>query len=207
MPKGVKGQPRGEGHFNYKHGLKGTPIYNIWINMRRRCGDPKNPQWPYYGGRGIAVCDRWLNDVAAFSADMGPRPSRRHGIERKNNDLGYSPDNCVWATAKEQANNRRSSRIYTHNGKTQCAADWAKELGIRPSSVARRLKKRSVGDALAPVSYRRAKLLTLDGRTQTLPEWALELGVKEATLWGRVTNGWSDARVLSTPLFSKGGRH
>jgi len=98
--------------------------------MLDRCYDEKNSAFHLYGGRGITVCSRWRKSFEAFQRDMGPRPSRRHSVDRINTDGNYEPGNCRWATPKEQARNMRSNRILTAFGKSLCVAAWAEETGI-----------------------------------------------------------------------------
>jgi hypothetical protein len=93
-----------------KHGLSKLPEFRVWTNMRQRCLHPEHPTYPYYGGRGITICDRWRDDFAAFIADMGRRPSPDLTIERKDNEKGYEPGNCVWATRLTQSRNRRKRK-------------------------------------------------------------------------------------------------
>lgn len=88
-------------------GRRPTPEYQAWQSMRSRCHNPKDPGYPRYGGRGIAVCDLWRDSFEAFLADMGLRPSPDHSIDRIDNDRGYEPTNCRWTTADVQAKNRR----------------------------------------------------------------------------------------------------
>jgi hypothetical protein len=84
--------------------MYGTPEYTAWNNAKKRCSNPMHPQWPYYGGRGIKFL---FTSFERFFAELGPRPSPQHSLDRKDNDGNYEPGNVRWATAKEQSNNRR----------------------------------------------------------------------------------------------------
>lgn len=121
--------------------MRDTPEWEVWSSMRRRCYDQNAISYPRYGGRGIAVCDSWNNSFKSFFDDMGERPSKDHSIERIDNNRGYDPDNCRWATRVEQSRNRRSNRILTFNGESRCVMEWAEYLGVNNQALYRRLYK------------------------------------------------------------------
>lgn len=89
------------------HGLTGTMAYQSWIGMRQRCYNPNAWNYGNYGGRGIQVCERWIESFENFFADLGERPSKQHSLGRIDNDSGYSPDNCRWETALQQRCSKR----------------------------------------------------------------------------------------------------
>jgi hypothetical protein len=116
-----------------KHGMKRTRENAIWMNMRARCGNPNHQYWADYGGRGIVVCERWQTFMNFF-ADMGRCPEK-HTIERVDNDRGYEPENCRWATMLEQGRNKRNNRLLTMGGESHHAAEWARRVGINAGAI------------------------------------------------------------------------
>lgn len=123
------------------HGLSKSAEHGVWSGMKKRVLNPQHEHFAYYGGRGITVCDRWRDSFANFYADMGPRPSPKHSIERRDNDAPYAPENCYWATREEQMNNKRSNHRITYQGETLTLAKWARGKGIRYKTLWRRIVK------------------------------------------------------------------
>ena len=122
-----------------KHRLSYTPEYRAWQTMRLRCLEPSNSAYPAYGGRGITVCDRWKDSPQAFLDDMGPKPSPRHELDRIDNDHGYEPGNCRWATRSQNDRNRRNNRLIQFNGERRTLVEWAEELGMRADTIGARI--------------------------------------------------------------------
>lgn len=128
-------------HHAYKHGHRPrsgqSKTYTSWNMMMSRCYRPSSPSFKDYGARGIAVCDRW-HDFANFLADMGDRPEGRT-IDRIDFNLGYSKENCRWATRLEQNRHKRNVRRIAFGGHEMTLAEWAERLGVKRSTLAQRL--------------------------------------------------------------------
>lgn len=125
--------------FHRKHGRshKGDSTYDTWDAMKQRCSNPNNRAYHNYGGRGITVCQRWLT-FENFLADMGERPEHR-SLDRIDNDRNYEPGNCRWATKRQQENNTRRNVILEYQGTKKTVTEWARALGICPSTLRLRL--------------------------------------------------------------------
>jgi hypothetical protein len=132
--RGAGGKAKTHGHTLRK---KPTREYRIWSNMMGRCHSPTNAAYDRYGGRGIVVCDQW-HRFENFIADMGPCPPGLT-LERENNDGNYEPSNCHWATRLEQGNNKRNNVRHTAFGKTQTLPQWAREVGLKLSTLGMRV--------------------------------------------------------------------
>lgn len=128
---------------NIKHGgsARGrmTPEYRAWQNLIHRCENPKAKQYKDWGGRGIKVSPDWRHDFARFLADVGPRPSPQHSIDRRENDGNYEPGNVRWATRMEQRHNSRHLRMITFGSTTMPLVSWAHRTGIDGETIAYRL--------------------------------------------------------------------
>lgn len=107
------------------HGLRHTPEYEAWANMKTRCYNSRRRSYARYGGRGIRVCERWLHSFENFLADMGRKPGPEYSLDRyPNNDGNYEPENCRWATLAEQLSNTRRNHRVTFNGETLTITEW-----------------------------------------------------------------------------------
>lgn len=131
-----------------KHGDVGSREYIAYGAMKSRCYDPSNKRYPRYGGRGIAVCGRWLAAYSNFLFDMGRQPSPQHTLERINTDGDYEPSNCRWATLIEQANNRSNNTRIEIEGRTQTLTQWSRETGVNRTVILKRIKRGLSGAAL-----------------------------------------------------------
>lgn len=129
-------------------GLSKHPDYNLWTQMKARCriSGLNNSKW--YFDKGITVCDRWLNSFPAFLEDMGPRPTPKHSIDRIKSHLGYEPSNCRWATWEEQMNNVVDNAVVEYIGVKKTLSQWARELGIKRSTLGARYRSGYEGDKL-----------------------------------------------------------
>ena len=123
------------------HGQSKDPTYRNWCAMKERCYSEPHKNYDLYGGRGIAVCGRWRESFEMFLADMGPRPFPRATVERRDTNGNYEPDNCQWATQREQTRNKRNNHLLTVDGETKTIADWSERFGINQRMILKRLTR------------------------------------------------------------------
>lgn len=135
------------------HGASAHTAYKSWKAMMGRCHDDQDKDFAQYGGRGITVCERW-HDLLKFIADVGERP-KGYSLERVDNNKGYSPGNCRWATPLEQGANKRNNRLVVINGNKMHVADVARKFYLTETTIVRRLNSGMTGDQLVRVPVRK----------------------------------------------------
>ena len=183
---------------------KNMKEYSIWKGLKTRVLNENSVDADRYSKRGINCCERWLNSFEDFYADMGSCPDG-YTIDRVNNDLGYSPENCRWATMKEQSNNRGGFNILIeYNGKTQTLKMWTDELNLNYNTVYNRIfrSKLSFEDAIKSDPFNRQ--IELFGESHTLKEWCIIYDIKYQTVINRIhKHKWDIERAITTPHKNK----
>lgn len=169
--------------------------YRSWQSMHWRCSSTY-PKRRYYFDRGIAVCARWAS-FANFYEDMGPRP-KGTTIDRENNDKGYEPGNCRWATWSEQQRNRRSNTLITHDGVTRTLIEWSEATGIPADTLqSRREKGLSDAEVFNPVVKPVRHYIEHDGKRLSITDWAKSVGMTRNALKDRLRRGWPFEKAIS----------
>ena len=185
-----------------KHGMAGTRIYECWKDMKKRCYNPKNKRYPDYGARGISVYHEWLGEHGAenfinWAMANGYRDDLT--LDRIDVNSDYEPNNCRWATLKEQANNKRQNHLITYNGKTQTVTQWAEELNVNTRTLFSRIDRGWTDEQILTTPVTHAHYITFDGMTKTLNQWSKYTGVSYATLHKRIfTLHWDVKTALTT---------
>lgn len=200
-----------------RHGLSHTRLHHAWESLIDRCTNPNSKEYPNYGGRGIKVCNEWLNSFEAFM-DWAYRngfdetaPRGKCTIDRIDVNGNYEPSNCRWTDMKVQCRNRRNNVIVECDGESHCLSEWAEILGVSYSMLVNRYDRGWKPEEIIhgrervinTETYRNRKtnhLLTYQGQTHCMIEWAEILGINVNTIRVRVHRGWSDEQVLGTPI-------
>lgn len=194
---------------NKTHGLNKTSEYRTWCSMKERCLNLNNKDYKYYGGRGIKICDRWLNSFENFYEDMGNKPSKKHSIDRINVNGNYCPENCRWVTAKKQMNNTSKNTYVTYKGKTQSLPEWCDELNlnynaIRPRFYRGKLTIEQAFENPLRIIDRQIKNIIYKEVEKPIKQWCLELNLNYRAIWRRIfEHNWSVEKAFETPIKKK----
>jgi hypothetical protein len=181
------------------HGLRSAPEYTTWASMKGRCLNPNNPKYPRYGGRGIQICPSWITHFEMFYADMGPKPSAQHSLDRIDNNGPYCASNCRWASPSTQSNNRSTTRLFYYNGIQTTLQSLAAAHNVPYKRLKHRLEHGwDIVQAIETPIGADEKHITFQGRTQSLSAWGREVGISGACVSERLRAGWGIERTLTT---------
>lgn len=125
-----------------KHGLCGTPLYNVWLTMKQRCYNPKDKHYKWYGSKGVKVCSEWLNNAEAF-VEWALNNDYKPGLtlDRIDSNGDYTPSNCRFITIQAQQRNKSSNHVLAYEGISLTIQEWAEKLNITPSTLRSRINK------------------------------------------------------------------
>ena len=178
--------------------------YSIWKDIHSRVTNKNLEHADRYIERGIDCCDEWMESFEQFYADMGPCPEG-YSIDRINNDLGYSPDNCRWASCTEQSQNRGTfNKLFTYKGETKVLKEWARVLGIKYTTLYQRIYRSGLSFEEAIEADPFDKSYEINGEMHTMKEWCNIYNIKFSTVCNRVNKyKWDIEKALTTPIKSK----
>lgn len=203
---------------NIKHGLKDHPLYMVHQRMKGRCYNKNNKKYKNYGARGIKVCDEWLGEDGfvnfydwaiknGFKEEKLPNGLNKYSIDRIDNDGNYEPNNCRWATNKEQARNRTTNIKITFNGKTKILVEWCEDLDIDYKLTLERINYGwDIEDAFFKAKGR-IKYYDYNGKKLSLKDIAKITGLQEKTIKSRLDHKWDMEKIMMMPYYSKKSRH
>lgn len=185
---------------NKTHGKSRTKEYISWIEMRKRCRNPKVISYPRYGGIGIDVCERWYNSFELFLEDMGLCPEGKTSLDRIDPTGNYEPGNCRWADYFEQSNNRRNNVMVSIDSVEMTLAQAEKALGRNRAFLQNRIRRgASIEEAVSKPFGRQRKLYEYNGEYKNSDEWCMFLGITETTFFWRLRN----KKLTKDQMFSK----
>jgi AraC-like DNA-binding protein len=174
--------------------------YKAWKAMKSRCYSPANSHKTYQI-KGITVCDRWKNSFENFLEDMGSKPSPQHSLDRIDNNLGYSKENCRWATDTIQAKNRGDFNIeINYNGETKILKDWAREFNIKYTTLYQRMYRNGLNFEQAILEDPFNQLIEYKGEKFKIGEWAKKLNISPKVLSDRFKRKWTVERAFTQPV-------
>ena len=177
-------------------------LYNVWYGMKQRCSNPNQVAYKYYGGKGVKVCEEWLDFKTFYTWAMenGYKKDAKQGectLDRIDVNGDYEPSNCRWICMKEQCNNKSDNHWITIDGERKTLQEWAEQYGKQGKRVSTRISRGWDEEKAvkAPNDYH-SHYLTINGRTMTAKEWSNETGVNYSVITSRMSKGWSDERVV-----------
>lgn len=186
-----------------KHGQTNTKLYGVWNGIKGRCLNSNHKSYGDYGGRGITICEEWLEFKNFYEWAINNGYKEGLSIERENVNGNYEPSNCRWATAKEQANNTRTNHFIEYNGENKTIKQWEDETGL---PIGQRITSDNwtIERAMNTPLHDNYRIYTYNGESHTIAEWSQITGINYGTLYNRLTRlHWDINKALELQVKNK----